>query len=87
MHRSLIIQPSEITLLEELGRGAYAHVHRGTCRGIDVAVKIFKNQTLDDHSPWVREAEMLWYVVLPMTLTLEIATMDDDNRSTIDGWW
>jgi len=62
MQRSLIIHPSEITLVAELGIGSYAVVHRGLCRGIEVAVKVFKNQALEEGSPWYREAEMLWYV-------------------------
>ena len=35
-----IIKPSELTFGDQIGRGCFSTVYRGTCRGISVAIKV-----------------------------------------------
>jgi serine/threonine protein kinase len=38
------IRPDDIVLEEEIGRGSFAKVYRGKCRGQTVAVKVLHTQ-------------------------------------------
>ena len=61
-HDSFEIRGEEIVRGELIGGGDFAKVYEGTCRGLRVAVKVFKKQSISPNSPFIRELEMLTYV-------------------------
>lgn len=53
------IEPSELTLVEELGSGTFGVVRRGKWRGsIDVAVKMMKEGTMSEDD-FIEEAKVM----------------------------
>lgn len=65
------IDPSELSLLEELGSGQFGVVRRGRWRqSKDVAVKMMKEGTMSEDD-FIEEAKVMTYVVhklIPLTV-------------------
>jgi serine/threonine protein kinase len=74
------IDPSELTLGAELGRGAFGSVYAGTYAGTDVAIKIVRCNTDGEITALENEVLIMCNVRHPNVLLLVAYTCGSDNQ-------
>jgi hypothetical protein len=81
-----VIDFNEIALGRQIGIGSYGVVHRGKWKGVEVAVKRFINQKLDERRMLEFRAEMAFLSELHHpNIVLFIGTQAHDTHDTTNG--